>query len=289
MISQEQDEWYNDVEAEIINYKEDNDILSDKENIQNEEVEKICIEDILEKDIENLNSNKIIQYESMLAYYIQVLLESTILNKLKSQDNMNINEEFDKLNDIINYLTWISKSSEFLCKKIGQEIVHHIPDKHPIIIRSSYNFCTKNTQCKNFYNKDELPTCKEHHYVHSLLKYDIDSIINYLSYIIKNNINLSKDDINNIYISIKTICYVTRHMSKEINCIDHITNNNSEFFHRNNPIQSIRKNMVKNDVKILYKDQVPIKITNKNRKKIKNKNPQNSFVDENIYSILSNI
>lgn len=287
-MSQEQDEWFNEVDAEIINYKEDNndDILSNKENIQNE-VEKICIEDILEKNIENLNSNKIIQYESMLAYYVQVLLENTIMNKLKIQNNINFNEEFDKFNDIINYLTWISKSSEFLCKKIGQEIVHHIPDKQPIIVRSSYNFCTKNTQCKNFYNKDEIPTCKEHHYVHTLLKYDVDSIINYLSYIINNNINLSKDDINNIYVSIKTICYVARHMSKEINCIDHITNNNSEFFHRNNPIQSIRKNIAKSNIKILNKEQIPIKINNK--KKIKNKNPQNNFVDNNIYSILSNI
>lgn len=52
---------------------------------------------------------------------------------------------------------------------------------------------------------------------------------------------MTKEELNNLYLSIKTICYVTRHMEKEISCVDFITKNNSETFHRNNPIDINRK------------------------------------------------
>lgn len=155
----------------------------------------------------------------------------------------------DRLNDIIIYLSWISSACEVLAKRIGQEIIKidfssylkvDLTDT-PSIIRSSYNFCIKSTQCKNFYNKNEFPVCKNHHYVHSLLKYDIDSIIVFLRYIANNNLDLTMNQLNNMYLSIKTICFVTKNMHREIYYIHYITKNNSEPYHRNNPIDMHKK------------------------------------------------
>jgi hypothetical protein len=164
----------------------------------------------------------------------------------------------ERLKDIIIYLKWISGASEILAKRIGQEILPYTlpvgmgtgtayPEEQtagstaPPIIRSSYNFCIKSTQCKNFYNKNEPPKCKNHHYVHSLVKHDIDSIIVFLNYIIRSQTNLSIDQLNNLYLSIKTICFITKNMQKEIYYIHYITKNSSEIYHRNNPIDLNKK------------------------------------------------
>lgn len=150
----------------------------------------------------------------------------------------------ERLSDIIIYLKWMSSVSELLANRIGQDLIKDdIVDTntYPQIIRSSYTFCVKSTQCKNFYNKNEFPTCKNHHYVHSLLKYDIDSIIVFLQHIANNDIDLTMDQLNNIFLSIKTICFVTKNMQKEIYYIHYITKNNSEIYHRNNPIDMHKK------------------------------------------------
>ena len=211
--------------------------------------EYIYIEDILEKDIEKIDSNTLIQYECCIAYFIQVLMEGTTNNKIKSFKNHDVGLTEDKMADIIIYLKWISNTCKFLATKISQELLIYKSyfNYKPTIIRSSYNFCTKYTQCKNFYSKYEIPTCTEHHYVHSLLKYDVDSVIIFMEYMLDNTISLIPEEINNIYLSVKTICFVTRHMAKEISYIDYITKNNSETFHRSNPIDvSRRKNLKKN-------------------------------------------
>jgi len=162
------------------------------------------------------------------------------------------NLDSEKITDIITFLKWLSNASELLASRINQPKIinnkHIISRSKPSIVRSSYNFCPKYTQCKNFYNKNETPTCKEHHYVHSILKYDIDSVVNFLQYNIDNNLGLEGDDFNNFYSSIKTICFVTRHMAKEIDYIHYITKNNSELFHKNNPIDNFRKNYIKTTV-----------------------------------------
>jgi hypothetical protein len=188
----------------------------------------------------------------------------TGFNAVKTSKNYDNNLTIDKIKDIISYLEWISKSSEILANKIGQELLIYqfsrVPRDHaqseaprdsrkPMIVRSSYNFCTKYTQCKNFYNKFDTPTCREHHYVHSFLKYDVDSVITFLNYMITNNINLIRDDFNNVYLSVKTICFVTRHMAKEMSYIDFVTKNNADAFHRNNPIDlSKKKNITRKPV-----------------------------------------
>ena len=267
-IRDDLDDWFNDMDdktIEIINkdlIKEDpaeNDdepeqyITPDGNNNISAETEYIYVEDILTKDLNDLSSNEIIQYECSIAYFIQVLIEGTNINKIKTLKTYDSDLTDDKITDIIIYLKWISNACEILTKRINQEVLVYVPDLKPSIVRSSYNFCTKYTQCKNFYSKQEAPNCKEHHYVHSLLKYDIDSVIYFLQYVTNNNIILEKDDLNNLYLSIKTICFVTRHMSKEISYIDYITKNNSENFHRNNPIDlSKKKNLFRTMDKNMY-------------------------------------
>lgn len=261
--SDELDNWFNELDEKTIDIINNNLIKeedSDNESYPNhqiknpiefsddkilEETKCVCIDDILKKIPESLSSNELIQCECSIIYFIQVLIEGSVTNKVRSNklsENENENDlSFDKMQSIIEYLEWISLSCKTLAKRINQDLIIYKTDTKPSIIRSSYNFCTKYTQCKNFYSKHETPNCTEHHYVHSLLKYDIDSVIMFLYYIIKNNITISKEEFNNLYLSIKTIYFVIRHMAKEISYINYITKNNSEIFHRNNPIETKKK------------------------------------------------
>jgi len=219
----------------------DEKISLETENMIETAIKCICIDDILTKNPEALKASEVIQYEFSIAHFVQILLEGSAANnktKTHSIDEEELNA--DKISSIIDYLKWISDSSKTLANRIGQSLIDFQPERTPTIIRSSYNFCSKNIQCKNFYSKNESPTCQEHHYVHSVLRHDINSVIAYLIYITKNNIVMKKEDWNNIYLSIKTICFVTRHMAKEIGYIESITNN-SENFHRSNPAEFIKK------------------------------------------------
>lgn len=294
--TEELDKWFNELDEqtiEIINknlIKEedsgsDTDIhnqpdelnkiidgFKDSQFENNNTIEDLYIEDIISKDPNELSSYQAIQYECSIAYFIQVLMEGTQFNRIKTSKNHDCDLTLNKLTYIMNYLEWISKTCENLSKRINQQLLIYKPlqklnkdtkkIEKPIIIRSSYNFCTKYTQCKNFYSKQEIPTCKEHHYVHSLLKYDIDSVIAYLDFIINNKIEISQDEYKNLYLSIKTICFVTRHMAKEISYIDYITKNNSELFHRNNPIDLHKKNKTQNKSNIIKSDKVQSLIKN---------------------------
>lgn len=240
--------WSNtfDENIDIINSSAD----IDEFNIKNNDLEKIfsdpntkciCIEDIMKENLNNLTTNEILQYECSIAYFIQALFGGVINNKLKSNKNYDNDLTFEKIESIIEYLQWISNACIFLAKKIGQEIIPFKCTDPPTIIRSSYNFCSMYTHCKNFYSKQQEPTCTEHHYVHSLLRNNIESLIEYLNYVNKNNLPFNKEKTDNINMSIKTICFVTRHMAKEISYIDDITKKNSELFHRNNPINVNKK------------------------------------------------
>ena len=270
ICNNELDSWFNELDEktiEIINNnlmkeeeESDNDILLDnkhnhvsidKDNknelaLSDDEVTDITVkyinvDEIIAKCPESLSSNDLIHNVCSIAYFVQVLMEGSANNKFKSLKTFNTDLSLEKIKSIIDYLRWISTISETLAKRIGQEIMCYKNEGIPVIIRSSYNFCTKYTQCKNFYSIRETPVCREHHYVHSLLKYDVDSVIMFLEYIVKNTITMTNEELNNLYLSIKTICFVARHMGKEISYIDHVTKNNSEKFHRNNPIEIISK------------------------------------------------
>ncbi|AZL89541.1 hypothetical protein QKC54_gp0275 [Megavirus baoshan] len=266
---------HNNCDKNICEDHEDN---FDIDNISNK---YFYIEDIIKKNHINTSSNELIQQQCSVAYFIQMMIES--VTRIKSLDTNDSKLTSEKILSIIEYLQWISKTSGILANRIGQQLFNYIPDKNPIIVRSSYNFCLAFTQCKKYYSKHEIPTCREHHYVHSLLKYDVDSIINFLNFITKNKILLSDDETNNLYLSIKTICFVTRHMAREISYIDYITKNNSEIFHRNNPIETSKKKLPINkkwNSKNLNNDQ------SLNNKSI-NKNQNNKQLNINSKNILN--
>lgn len=221
---------------------------------ENPHVEVVYVEDIVNEDIHKLESNKLIQYECCVSYFIQLLLEGVQNHRIRTSKKHDQGLTTDKIKDVVFYLQWISNVSEYLADKIEQPLIEssstsksygtssfYDPFWRPPIIRSSYNFCREYTNCKKFYNKNELPSCTEHHYVHSLLKYDIDSIIGFLNFILKNDLTLSENEMNNVHLSIKTICFVTRHMAEEISYIDYITKNNSECYHRSNPVDFLRR------------------------------------------------
>lgn len=221
----------------------------DNQYINNECIsETIYVDDILTIDIENLSSHRIINYECLISLYIQTLMEELMQIKTKNINNNIKIENFtpELINYVIEYLSWISISCELLAKRIGQDIYVHEKIKNPSIIRSSYNFCPNYTHCNKFYCSDSLQqsntnlscnkniSCKDHHYVHNLLKLDVDSLIYYLRHLISIKRKPKYEEFANIYSSIKTICYVTRHMVKEINYIEYFSRGKSEYYHKNN-------------------------------------------------------
>lgn len=204
----------------------------------------ICVDETITKDPKSMSACTILQCECSIAYFVQILIEESF-NEMKNSGNTETTPTLsrDKIKNISEYLRWIYRASQDLADRIGQEMIPYSSNGHPTIVRSSYNFCTKYTQCKNFYSKHEAPTCREHHYVHSLLCFDISSVIEFLDDVMENNLDINQTEMNNLYLSIKTICFVTRHMAREISYINYITKNNAELFHRTNPIDSNRRKL----------------------------------------------
>lgn len=215
------------------------------------------IEDILEMDYSTMGTIDVIYKQYMIISYIKALIEnqssSYFGNILQSIDVASANVEsneiikgFELFEDISSYLKWIHNSSKNLAERIGQTstVFHPLFDKGgvPLIIRSSYNFCTGAHRCKNFYNKKEMPKCRNHHYVHILLKCDVESLITFINHIISNKIIPLPEQLSNFYLSVKTIWYVIKTMHCEINHVHYDTNGNSEPYHRNNIFDGQKKN-----------------------------------------------
>ena len=284
--------WSNcvDENVEIINNEMVTEEISVPDNKKNGEIinnspdsitKYICVEDIMKENLLVLTSNEILQYECSIAYFIQALFEGDTTNKLKSIKKYDNDLTFEKIQSIIEYLRWISNASAILAKKIGREIIPLKNTEPPSIIRSSYNFCSRYTQCKNFYSKQQEPICTEHHYVHSLLKNDVESVMAHLNYICQNKIVLTKENLENIHMSIKTICFVTRHMAKEISYIDYITKNNSEIFHRNNPMDANKKKSSNRIIIDDFKFQKASQFNSKNSGTTTNRLCHAEFMDPN--------
>lgn len=305
LYSDDLDDWFNDLDeksVEIVNtgtnYQEQScsDSIEQIYEATNTrdicETKVICVEDILKKNPVELSSYELIQYECTVSYFVQVLMEGSNKIKLKAdtiQTQIDSDDySIDKIKGIIEYLIWIKNACETLANRINQNILIYHPQLKPTIVRSSYNFCTKCTQCKNFYNKYESPTCREHHYVHSLLKYDIESVICFLNYIVSNGIEMTKEEINNLYLSIKTICFVTRHMAKEISYIDYITKKNSESFHRNNPLDHGKKASRAIAHYNIAKSDTMRSVTKRTKRRTVSKRSNNISSSGNRYALLSN-
>lgn len=265
---------------------------SDEESESSENIKAVFVEDIIIKNPSTISSNDLLQYECSVSHFIQTLLEDKSSSKIKFQKNNDEPLSLDKMKSILEYLKWISLSCKVLSKRINQEEILFKPEYPPVIVRSSYNFCSKYTQCKKFYSKYELPICTEHHYVHSLLKYDIDSMIYFLDFVINHDSLLTKNEQANFCLSIKTLCFVTKHMSKEISYIHYITKNNSETFHRSNPIEILKKRFNKNKPFDSFKKSV-VAEKNDTKKQLKKTNVKQQIVNKqqnsiNMFSILNN-
>lgn len=293
---------YDDTDAEILNHfllEEDDDVMislsddstdsadsikSSQSSDSETNVETECIEEIIEKQADNMRSVDIMQTECSIAYFIQVFLENY------SNNSEQIILEKTQRDDILTYLKWISNASIILASRIGQELFDP-PQSHDII-RSSYNFCQKYTHCMDFYCRDETPTCREHHFVHSLLKYDVDSVISYLTSLnfdAHSSKLISGNEYKNLHLSVKTICFVTRHMAKEIGYIDYMSKFNGDIFHRNNPFDTRKKkNMIKRFGELTINNKIKnntnstVKIIDSIKKKTLVK-----YKPNNIYSVLN--
>lgn len=173
--------------------------------------DKLYIEDILLLDINKLDSITLINYNTYCIYFAQKIFNDHI-------ENINY-----IMSDLLDYLVWMSRTSSLLSKKIMQPKIHKDKNKN-VIIRSSYIFCDKNIECQNFYGKAK--SCNKHHYVHSLVKNDIDILISFMKNKIENNISFSNNDKLDIAISLKTLYFVFVHMATEAN---HISNTYDTF------------------------------------------------------------
>lgn len=298
------DEWFNipdEKMLDIINIKilKENSpdpqptelVIEEPNEVADDHVQNVSnfvdVDKILETEPSvNSSTFDLIYYQYSISYFTQA-----VLNDSKKPDSENILTA-DKIEAITSYMLWISKSSKILATKIGQELY---TDNITGLVRSSYNFCPNCSQCKNFYNKNEAPTCKFHHFVHSLMKYDVDSIIFFLR---ERKVEIRGEDFNNLCSSIKTVCYVTKRMFREIDIIRSIPRINYEDFHRNNPFDMPKKKKQPVNNKPMNEPNGFIANKSRNTKNgFKNKNEQNSSKFNsnnknnctNQYSILCNL
>jgi hypothetical protein len=116
------------------------------------------------------------------------------------------NIEFIKKN-----LAWIGASSEYLTILIKQPINKN---KTNNLMRSSYKFCNKKTDCQcqyGFLFNKKSKYCINDHYVHNKILSDIENLLNYIQ---KNSsLNILEQDIRK---GIETINYVLNHMYQEL-------------------------------------------------------------------------
>lgn len=175
--------------------------------------------DIINKEPSKLNELDILLYQNYVSSYIYKIIDVNIENI----ENKNYFKYFTgekckyidtkTLKTLITYLEWIKRGTVVLSAKIGQNIKTKLSDSKKTV-RSSYNFCGKYIHCNGFYGSDNI-TCCNHHYTHSLLYNDIESSIQYIKKIMINK-DVDKKIIEELRLSIKTICFVIKHMQNEL-------------------------------------------------------------------------
>lgn len=155
---------------------------------------------IMTLDASKYNALQIIEFQLKIINY---LLKHFKVNRLQSID------------DYEPYLTWISKTSEALAVSIKQPINR---TKYNTLMRSSYKFCNKKSDCQSHYGflfQKKTKCCMNDHYVHNKIVSDIDNLLEYL----KKN---SHSEQNKVIIEtelkkgLETINYVINHMFQEL-------------------------------------------------------------------------
>ena len=169
--------YYSSVENKENKYNEDIKLLENNNYINIENIKKINSLHILKKEYEIINLlNK---YCLKNIKYNIILLESG-LNKLLLLSNI-------------------------LKKRLNQKNIVN-KKMYNLIFRCSYKFCKYKENCSFIYNNKK---CYQDHYVHNMVSFDINMLLNYF----KNNDNINNKDISK---SIITLTYVINHMYNEL-------------------------------------------------------------------------
>lgn len=213
-------------------------ILHDDNNNYIIELEKsnFLAFDIIVKDdiIEDNNNTQIVENLSIENDYMQYLTTSNDILKIKYDNSYNALDIIEmqqkvigllsrhyklyRLDDIqfyIKYFLWLYKSSEYLALLIKQPINRN---KSNNLMRSSYKFCNKKSDCHSQYGflfNKKSKCCVNDHYVHHKIVSDIENLLNYISNHYetgKNNITLELE----LRKGIETISYVINHMFQEL-------------------------------------------------------------------------
>jgi hypothetical protein len=207
------------------------------------EEEEIDVNKIILISLENENSLNILKYECYIARFLR-----SIIKDIDDLDN--------NINKFISMLEWMLNASNILIKKSGQyeykynkysQSVNPKTGK-PKIIRSSYKFCEKAHDCCYFYEKNKYSGCSSQHYVHNIVKNDINSLYEYFKWFNEERKNIRIDTIDNddlieINKSMNTIFYVVTKMYNELFYVDHYSSGKSEELHK---VSHLKKNDNKN-------------------------------------------
>ncbi len=152
----------------------------------------------------------------MISDYITIIIEDLLINTIPfspedpviflrnifsvCQFCLIIFTQYRDTNIIVQYLNWLSIKLTIENPAKLRNIIH----PH----RSSYTFCPNGHKCTNYYSKKNI--CTNDHFVYTQLHLDIKSLLLYIheSQII---------DDKQIIRSLRTFCYVSRHMYQELN------------------------------------------------------------------------
>ena len=206
----------------------------------------ICVDDVIKKNPSTMSTLEVLNNQCNIIHYVQALFS-------KKQGD-------DVVSSILEYLEWIRESSGYLAGVIDQKLTPCLTSGERIV-RSSYDFCENMAQCDNFYGNNS-GKCDGHHYVHSLVNYDVTSLMSYMD---KHRKDIVADD-PECSLTIKTICFVIRHMTKEINYLSGMIepHDDIEKYHRNNVTNARRNKVHKTKAKIVQKEEKRF-FSNRNR------------------------
>lgn len=115
-------------------------------------------------------------------------------------------------------LKWMSEVSAYLGNKIGLPKVSHrkgITFEIKVIPRASYQFCKDKHECEYNYDSKNFEGCFNQHYVHHLVKEDVDTLADYLTSAME---HLEDKEFNASQVKkcADTISFVINHMSTEL-------------------------------------------------------------------------
>lgn len=193
----------------IIEYKENRNHIKDNIKIQEiiKETNSITILTDINEILKLDNPSMLKKYNALDIIQMQIIVIDVVTKYFKIS-------KLDNIDFYVQNLTWIYTSSLYLTNLIRQP-VHK--NKTNVLMRSSYKFCNKMTDCVSQYGflfNKKCRNCINDHYVHNKIISDIDNLLNYLKNNCKHdNLLLLEQDMRK---GIETLSYVLNHMEQEL-------------------------------------------------------------------------